>query len=763
MYNDTSIVGKGLPLREGYTKVTGMERFAPDRGLAGALWMKILRSPYAHANIKNIDVTKAEALSGVIAILTHKDVPLKEISDHFAWQGRALADRVRFVGDEVAAVAAVSEKIAEEALDLIQVEYEELPTVFDMEEALKPDAPDIRGVGTNRASSPPDPGFVMQSPQEWGDIEQGFAAADAAIECGLTTQSIYGAFFPPACIAEWYGDKLTLMISHQGPFQLRNWLCQALDIPEHRVRIIAPLVSAAMGMLNSVQKFWHIAALLARKSGRPIIYKMTLEEYGVYKSREPSTFRVKMAGKKDGTITALDWDQIHDNGAYGQRTTTIGTMHDLLPRANVRYTHCGASTNKLTPADIRGVGDVSQAQAINQAVDMLAEKLGLDPLLVWKKNHMRAGDPRRALDLLAKLTLTTEAYDEMIDKGAKAIEWEKKWKGWAKPYETSGSKKRAIGMAVGLHVSGVPIIPAASTIRINHDGTAHVSAGTMELGQGCKTTYAQIAAELMGFKFEDVYVVKDVDTETTPHAPVTGGSGSLHIEGSAVKVAALDAKKQLLEQAHTASWSPNRLKGGIEKPEDLDIKDSMIYVKADPSKRAAIKEVLSHFGPMIIGRGSRHDLPVPGPAPYITAVGFADVEVDEETGAVNILKLVQCNDSGRIINPEICENQIYGGTLMSLGYALMEEIAFDPMTGKPLNPALTDYWAPTSLDTPPMDVIFSENIDPLGPLGAKGIGEATAICPHPAIASAIYNAIGVRIDKLPITPDKILHALGKLK
>jgi len=529
------------------------------------------------------------------------------------------------------------------------------------------------------------------------------------------------------------------------------------------VRIIAPLVTAVQGMMNSVQRFWHIAALLARKAGSPVIYKMTLEEYGVYKGREASILRVKMAGKKDGTITALDYEQIHDNGAYGQRTTTIGTMHDIFPRANVRYTHCGASTNKLSPADVRGVGDVSQVLAINQAVDMLAEKLGLDPLAVWKKNHMRAGDPRRALDLLPSMTLSTEAYDKMIDKGAEAIEWEKKWKGWAKPYEIIGSKKRGLGMAVGLHVSGVPFIPAASTIRINHDGTAHVSAGSMDLGTGCKTTYAQIAAELMGFKFEDVYVVKDVDTETTPHAPVTGGSGSLHIEGSAVKVAALDAKKLILEQAHTASWSPNRLKDGIEKPEDLDIKDSMIYVKADPSKRAAIKEVLSHFGPMIIGRAGRHDLPCPGPAPYITMVGFVDLEVDTETGMVNVLKLVQCNDSGRIINPEICENQVYSGTVMSFSYALMEDIAFDPMTGKPLNPALADYWVPTSLDTPPMDVIFSENIDPLGPLGAKGIGEATAICPHAAIASAIYNAIGVRISQLPITPDKVLKALGKLK
>jgi len=763
MYEDMSIVGKGVPLREGYPKVTGTEKFAPDRGLAGALWMKILRSPHPHAKIKKIDVTEAEALSGVKAIITHKDVPLKEISDEVIWKSKVLEDRVRYVGDEVAAVVAESEKVAEGALDLIQVEYERLTAVFDIEEALKPDAPDVRGVGTNRASTPPDPSFASQSPQGWGDIKQGFAKADATIECEVTTQSIYGAFFPPACIAEWDGDKLIIMLSHQVPYIIRDVLSNTLDIPEHKVRIIVPLVAATMGMLNSIQRFWHLAALLAKKSGRPVIYKMTLEEYGVYKRRESAILRVKMAGKKDGTITALDYDQTNDNGAYGIRTNTIGTMHDIFPRANVRYTTCGVSTNKLTPADIRGVGDVPQALALNQAVDMLAEGLVVDPLVIWKKNHIRAGDPRRTLDLLPSMTLSSEAFDELINKGAEAIEWEKKWKGWAKPYEIVGSKKRGIGMAAGLHVSGVPFMAASATIIINHDGTAQVVAGSIELGTGCKTTLAQIAAEVLGLKFEDVYVVKEVDTETVPHPAVTGASASLHIEGSAVKVAALNAKKQLLELALTASWSPNRLKDGIEKPEDLDIKDSMIYVKADPSKQAAIKEVLSHFGPMIIGRAGRHDLPCPGPAPYITMAGFADVEVDTETGAVNILKLVQCNDSGRIINPEICENQVYSGTLMSFSYALMEEIAFDPMTGKPLNPALADYWVPTSLDTPPMEVIFSENIDTIGPLGAKGIGEATVICPHAAIASAIYNAIGVRISQLPITPDKILKALGKLK
>ena len=319
-------------------------------------------------------------------------------------------------------------------------------------------------------------------------------------------------------------------------------------------------------------------------------------------------------------------------------------------------------------------------------------------------------------------------------------------------------------MAVAVHSSGIPALPASATIEINRDGTALVLIGSMEIGTGCKTTHAQICAEVLGLKIDDVYVVKDVDTETIPYMCATAASRSLHIGGSVIKVAALDARRQLLELACTAPWSPDILKKAIEKPDDLDIKNSMIYVKTDPGIHIAVKDIISPMpSPQVIGRALRHDLPSPGgPQAYITMAGFADVEVDTGTGIINILKLVACHDCGRVINPQICENQVYGGTLMSFGYALMEEIVYDKLSGNILNPAMIDYWMPTSLDAPPVDVIFSENIDPVGPLGAKGLGEAPAICPHAAIASAIYNATGVRFKHLPITPDKVLKALGRL-
>jgi CO/xanthine dehydrogenase Mo-binding subunit len=717
MYKDMSIVGKSVPLRDGYPKVTGAEKFANDRSLAGALWMKILRSPHPHAKIKKIDVTEAEALPGVKATLTHNDVTQKEIHGNIGnFVGRILEDRMRFVGDEVAGVAAESEEAAEQALDLI----------------------------------------------EWGDIEKGFAEADATIESEVRTQSIYGSFFPPACIADWQGDKLTIMLPHQHPHSVKEVISRTLDIPEINVNLIVPSVQCSMGVFNSCQRYYYIAALLAKKAGRPVIYKMTLEEYGVYKRRESNIMNIKAGGKKDGTITAFNYHHIHDCGAYGGKPNTVIFMHDIFARSNVTSDSFGVKTNKFSSGCIRGVGHVPQATAINQSIDMLSEKLGVDPTIIWKKNHIKTGDPRRTMG--PGMTLSSEAFDEMIDKGAIAIEWEKKWQGWGKPYQVIGPQKRGVGMAVGLNASGGPTMGASASVEMNKDGTVRVLSGSIELGTGCKTTQAQICAEVLGFKFEDVHLVEDVNTDTIPPPAPTGASNSIHVQGAALKVAAADAKRQLLEMAHTAPWSPDRLKEGVERPEDLDIKDSIIYVKADPSRRATIKEVfLTGLAPIIRGTARRHDLPYPGPAAYITMACFADVEVDTETGSVNVLKVVQCSDSGRIINPAICENQMHGGTLMSVGFALMEEIVFDPINGKPLNPALSDYWWPTSMDTPSMEAIFSENIDPVGPLGAKGIGEASVSLPHAAIANAIYSAIGVRMSQFPMSPDKVLKALGQIK
>ncbi|MFC2019958.1 xanthine dehydrogenase family protein molybdopterin-binding subunit, partial [Chloroflexota bacterium] len=394
---------------------------------------------------------------------------------------------------------------------------------------------------------------------------------------------------------------------------------------------------------------------------------------------------------------------------------------------------------------------------------MLAEKLGLDPLTVWRKNHFRAGDPAAGRKMPAN-TLSSEAYDELMEKGAEAIGWGKKWQGWGRPYQVMGARRRGVGMALAHQGGGSTRLPASARVQINHDGTAQVLVGSSDIGTGCKVAFAQIGAEALGLGIGDVYVERVIDTETVPYAPMTAGSIALFNSGLAIQIAATDAKKQILQIAATAHWSPDVLKEGITAPEELDIKDSMVYVKADPQRRVSVKEVVSSvLAPIVIGKAHRHGVSAIGPQVKATVVGFADVEVDTLTGRVEVLKLVLGHDSGRIINPGTSQNQVYSGALMSLGYGLMEEVVFDPATGRVLNLALADYLVPTALDAPPMQIIFSANIDPIGPFGAKGLAESPAICPHAAIANAIYNAIGVRISELPLTPEKVLRALSEVR
>ncbi|MFC2020040.1 xanthine dehydrogenase family protein molybdopterin-binding subunit [Chloroflexota bacterium] len=763
MQTEMSVVGKRIPLREGYTKVTGREKFVPDMSMPGALWMKLKRSPYARALIKSIDTARAAALPGVGAVITYNDVPQKELRCIITnWRGRLLDDNLRFVGDEVAAVAAETPEIAERALDLIEVEYEQLTPVFDIEEALKPDAPDVRREGSNRVSCPPEPGS-SPSIQVWGDVDKAFAEADVIVEHEVRTNRIYGSFFPGACIAQWESGRLTITLSHQTPFNIQRSTAAVFDMPENQVRIICPLMACTNGMFNNSQRFYNLAAILSRKTGRPVIYKMTIEEFGIYKSREADIMRTKMGGKKDGTVTALDYAQLHDNGGYCWKCTTYSGNHDIFRKAGVKYEAYGVCTNKFSTGCIRGPGNTPQSLAMNQTFDMLLEELGLDPVPAWKENHLRKGDlvkPAR----IKNLPLSSDGYDEIIESGAKAIGWREKWRGWGKPYQVAGSRRRGVGIALAHQSGGAPRFPAAARVQINHDGTAHVLAGTTELGTGSKTAYAQIGAEALGFKIGDVYAAKEVDTETWPWACMTGGSISLFLEGLCVQVAADDARQQILEMAATAPWSPDVLKEGVKGAESLDIKDSMIYVKADPGRCAAVKDVVgSVLAPIVIGRARRHGVAIPGPTPQACVGGFADVEVDTGTGRITVLKLVMGQDNGRIINPDTAENQVYGGGLMSCGYALMEEVVFDPATGKALNPALTDYRVPTVLDLPPIQPIFTSSIDPLGPFGGKGMGESTTVYPHSVIASAVYNAIGVRIRELPLTPEKVLRALGKAR
>ena len=758
MTDKYSVFGKSLPLIDSFEKVTGGLKFAGDLlGLPGTLYAKVLRSPHAHARIVKIDATKAEALPGVHAVITYKNTPDKDwtcLAQN--WYGHVFDKVVRYVGDEVAAVAAIDEDTAEKALELIEVEYEELPAVFGVEEAIKPDAPQVR----------PDGNVRRPNICEWGDIDKGFKEADFIVE--HTTRLGNQQHCPldrNTCIASWIGDQLTIWTSSQMIFALRNTIANYLDMPLHKVRVISTPTGGSFGLWWQ-NNFHFIPILLSQKTGKLVKLELTREEVmSTVKRRETPVSHVKFGVKSDGKIIAASYKHYLDNGAYGNKSDPYQVSADVYVAPHGRYEAIGVSTNTLTAGCMRGVGDLTLVFCIEQAMDMVAEKLGMDPVEVRLKNHFRTGDKlNTSLEALGasirfpdrparEVRLTSCGMDECLRKGAEAIGWKGRWRGWGKPVEASGTKRQGIGVAIASHLCGGASLGSnGAFVRVNTDGTAFLIVGVGRMGQGADTTQAQIAAEALGIRLEDIFVIGG-DTDVCPECTPTVASATTRCVSPTTREAAEDAKRQILGHASE--------KFGV-KPEELDIKDRRIFVKQEPEKGIGLAEFLStpvydlQAIPTIVGRGA-YVFPWDKSVKMMMA-GFAEVEVDIETGQVRVLKYVATHDSGAIVNPVICENQVHGGVFMGAGFGLSENLVFDEKTGEILNPNYADYKVLGALDLPDPEAIFIDVVDPYGPFGAKGLGEGVA-CPVPAaIANAVYNAIGIRIDA-PITPVKIIKAL----
>lgn len=750
-----SIIGKSAPLEDAYEKVTGSLKFAEDISLPGMLQAKVLRSPYAHAKIVNIDTSKTESLPGVEAVITHKDVPQEPwMESSFNYHGRVLDERIRFIGDEVAAVAAINVDIAEEALNLIEVEYEELPHVFDVEEAMKPDAPQVSPLGNVRQ-----PAVI-----EWGDIEQGFKEADLIVEHKTTMGSTQHAPLETnACIASWQGDKLTIWTSTQTPFQIRDTMAGLLRMPINKVRVIGLPVGGSFGLFW-LNNFHFLPVFLAKKAGKPVKLQLTREEvFTVVKRRDIPVSSVRLGVKKDGSFTAIHFKHYFDNGGYGFKDNAYEVTSDLYNREarHGKFEMYGVSTNLLTAGCMRGVGDYSMSFCLEQAIDKAAEKLGMDPLEIRLRNHCRAGDAIRSHDPfykavglpIPKITLSSSGLDKCIKEGAKVIGWEEKWKGWDKTVEVEGPVKRGLGMAVATHVSGPRHLGTPSVVvRVNHDGSIHLLTGVGRCGQGVETTQAQIAAEELGVPIESITGTHG-DTETCPWTQPTVASTCAHITGLATQAAAADAKRQICQLASKELGA---------EPEDIDIKNGLVYVKGQSQKAVPFADITAKIDPEvgflpIIGSAAKN-APLT-PQARMFAAHFVEVDVDTDTGKVKILRYIAVQDSGKIINPDVAENQVVGGVIQGCSAGLWESLVFDKYTGQILNPNYADYKIARALDMPDPEVVFVDVIDPVGAFGIKGMGEGV-ICPVPAaVAAAIYNAIGVRFNSVPITPDKLLRAL----
>lgn len=728
--NKLKIIGKPIPRIDGYDKVSGSAIYAFDVNLPGMAYAKILGSRYPNAKIKKINTKKAKDLPGVLAVLTSEDEP----KIPWYYDTTFLFDsHVRCVGDEVACVVANTEKIAEDALQLIEVEYEELPFVTDAEDAMKPDAPKVLESGNILRGKP--------DTYSRGNIEEGFKEADVVVEDTFTTQvAIHNPTEVHCSVVNWDDGKLNIWDSTQAIFGVRDHIANSLKIPESDVRVIKKYMGGGFGSKLEAGKYTVIAALLAKKIGRPVRITMDRKQMNLIMGNRPDSFqKLKAGAKKDGTLTALHHYSYGAVGAYPNGAGCSWPLRTLYKCPNVSTEDYSVLINAGRARAFRAPGNVQGTFAFESLIDELAEKLGMDPLEFRLKNYTE-------VDPVSNEPYTSKLLKPAYQKGAEAIEWYKK----RKPANSDkGPVKRGMGMATQIWWGGGGP-PAYANLKLNRDGSVHVIAGTQDLGTGTYTFMAMVAAEVLEVPMDKIQVSLG-DTAVDPYCGGSGGSTTAASVSPAVRDAAEQMKAKLISGASAILDLPE---------EQLKYSKGIISSTKDESKKISIPDIIRKLHEhVLITTGARNENPN-GYQANTFGAQFADVEVDIETGRVKVLKVVAAHDIGRVLNWKTLENQFHGGIIQGLGYALMEERLIDKNTGKVLTINLHDYKMPTIKETPEIKVIIvSEGDDLLNYTGVKGIGEPAIIPTAAAIANAVYNAIGVRIKSLPITPDKILDAL----
>ena len=752
-----SVIGKDLPRKEGPLKAGGKALFTSDMTLPGMLAGRILRSPIPHGIIRHLDTSRAERLTGVAAVVTGKELGGKKIGRLLhrpdLWDESPLpSDKVRFWGEAVAALAAADPDLAEEALELIKVEYEELPAVFNPEQARQGGAPVIhQGKENNLAHK-----VVL----EFGNIEEGLNQADMVFEDVHCTQCVpVSPLEQTVAIAAYdLSGNLTLWSTNQSPFILRRWLSMLLDFPQDRIRVIKPFMGGGFGARREVMASDCCASLLTMKSGRPVkISYSREEEFCTARMRHPLTAFFKIGVNRDGKIIAQQLKALLDNGAYNSSGPEIlralgGYLTALYKCPHVKYEGLLIYTNNPPNGAYRGFGNPQLRFASETLLDKIAEELNLDPIELRLKNIHHTGDVTAN-----KWILTSCGLEECLKQGAKLAGWQKK-KGRL-PFG------RGVGVACGNHNSGTKSYfshdSSAAFVKVNQDGSVHLLSGAADLGQGSDSTLCQIAAEVLGVPY-DMVNITSADTAITPEDLGTYASRITYIAGNAVKAAAEDARAQVIDLAG------ERLEA---EPKDLEITEGKVFVAGSPDKYISLTEVarlaLAKEGRHILGRGfydpphTEIVNPDTGEGNYSPAYAFgaqiAEVEVDTLTGEIRVINLVAAQDCGLAINPQGLKGQIEGCIAQGLGMALSEEMIRDG--GQTLNTSFLGTGIPRSPGLPEMEVTLVETIDPGGPFGAKGVSEMPIVPTAAAITNAVYDAIGIRFHQLPLTPGRVLAAL----
>ena len=771
---ETIQIGKTVRRLDYESKVTGKAHYLADMNVAGMCHGRILRSPYAHARINRIDASKALQVAGVLAVLTRDDILHDEGIEPFYGpvfkdQTIVATEKVRHVGDPVAAVAALTVDAAEEALALIEVDYEELPAVLDVREALSSKATLVHDSVKLPASGFAD--LAELKPVEGtnicthfklnrGDIEKGFAEADRVFEDTFTLPATQHSFLEThACIAAIEpGGRITVWATTQNPFVVRTQLANIFKVPVSKVRVIVPYLGGGYGG-KVYPKVEPITVALAQKAGRPVRVVLSREEVFYTITKHAAVIRMKTGVKNDGTLVARECEIHLDTGAYAEIGPRVAKKSGYTAAgpyriANLKIDSYSVYTNKPPAGAFRGFGVSQSAWAVESQMDIIAAALKMDPLELRKKNGYDEGDK-----FVTDETLRAIGLKECLDEVAKSIGWEKKdepFKGSNVQKFNDGNIRRGKGLACMIKATITPSISCAM-VKLNEDASLSIYIGTVEMGQGSDTVMAQIAGEELGIPLQKIQVL-GVDTDVVPYDLTTSSSRSTFHMGKAVQLAAQDIQRQLKQIVAKEYDVPEDkisfAEGKVRLPEAaLDYAEVMF-------KRFGMQ------GGTLVGDGQVKTLikdefgEKSTSAFWFLAAGAAEVEVDTDTGKFKLLKYATAVDVGKALNPMACRQQLAGAAITGIGQAIFEEIAYDG--GQLINPNLVDYVLPSLGDMPAViDPICVETPDRNGPFGAKGIGESALIPVAPAIANAIYDAVGVRIKDLPIKAEKIYLGLQK--
>jgi 4-hydroxybenzoyl-CoA reductase subunit alpha len=809
MTNDFSIIGKSTAMIDAAAKTTGAGKYTDDLSVPGMLVGKILHSPFPHARIKRIDTSRAEQLEGVVAVATGKDAPNPYGILPVGHDEHALAlDKVRYVGDNVACVAAVSEAVAEKALELIDVEYELLPAYFDPEESMKAERDLIHDNKPNN--------LEKDYHHVFGDPEKGFAEADQVAEARFIANEVtHAAMEPHSTLASFELDphtgklgRLTAWSSTQVPYYLQHKLSLVLEVPMAQIRVIKPLVGGGFGGKSEVIPLEIIAAIAARKAQAPVKITYTREEvFWAHRGRPRTIIDLKTGIKNDGQITAVHARVLQDGGAYCSygvvtilySSALLGALYDI---PNIRYDGYRVLTNKPACGAMRGHGTVNVRFAFESQLDELAAKIGMDPAEIRRRNLLKP-----PCITVNGLRVQSYGLPECIEETVKRSNWDQR--------RGKLPKGRGLGIACSHYVSGAAnsiirsdMPHSTVNIKIDRDGGVVVYTGASEIGQGSDTMTAQIAAETLGCRLARVRVIA-ADTDVTPIDIGSYSSRVTFMAGNATLRAAEEVKKRIAAAAASKMSCA---------PEDLVFRDDVVVKKgAEPpsaTSSPAEKMEITHSGASVSGRvegqilrgslqqkrkeegpkdwmtfeeavvaaidfhgaltgtgsytppqearGGKHKGAGVGPSPaYSYSAQVADVSVDEETGEVTVHKVWAAHDCGRALNPVSVEGQIIGSVWMGMGQALTEELVWKD--GMLMNPGLLEYRTPSSVESPEVEPIIVESVDPEGPFGAKESSEGSLAATIPAIANAIYDAVGVRLHESPFTPERVLAALRAKK